>query len=1266
MKKLKIGLFILFILITTISAKNTYAATNNDMLISLGTGGYQITVYKTTTIDDIINVLGEPKLVTDSAFGGSAYTFYTDDNYSNYLYIETLSDGQIISYGSVDETFKTNTYSYGDDYPYTERTPLYGCLFSNAGLVGGGVYYNKTALCNGDYSKIMDFYETNYMSNPIKYLKGLSQQGILMYNAASLKNGNKDTTPLVFNEDFFYINEQFKEFGTSIREYIIDMDLITKCMKTIGTNGNVEVSSPYYMLNPIMFVDMVDDNKYTVFEEKNIAIFDYDIDRKILSAVAVSKDAFARTDSITLTDEEKAKRTEGRAEYERAMEYLKDDSSIYEIEPVCTIASSLLAGKLSESKANGILGYINAVRVAAGLPRFERSDTAYNVAQHKATLLSYRYQELGLEITHSPEKPSGVSDLFYNTAMGDGYGYAENVGISNKNIRWNEMVNSIILYLDDSTEYPQTFGHRLALLSSKYKYFGFGISPYISVNELNGNNQYDDCIEAWPAKGITFIETLSDTRFQWTARFVDKYLVLDTTTATIKCLNTNEVWEFTEQEKNNDRWFACHNDSLEALNNKVVMYDSSIVPQPGYVYEITIHGLKNEDTNNIEDYTYRSVFEYADVSNYPTSVNNLSIKIPENTDFKYDEDNEAYMLPIGQEINLDVDLDESIVDKKVTWSSTNDKIKVTQNGIIYTDELLEDGETAVISVSYDGNTSITDEIFVKAYKKLDEVILDKSEMECLALEKDLDEPSFSLYIDYIPSDATEVKSINWKIVSHMNPEISYDMTDEYIRNYVRLEKDPSDPRRVFVYAVTAEVGNNVYDIISEVQGISGVYKGQCELKINVPINSVNIRVSSMGLVLAASVLDINYNEYNNSTFDMRAFIGPENTTYDKTTTWKIGDEGKDVISLSSTSVDNATFNILKEGETTLTATSINGVSDIITVRINAYMTKVDLISDTNIGYCNSNVHPRTMKLTVNSEPSVATDVIKYSSDNPDVASVDESGLVTFLSPGTAKITAYSAENPQASDTIDLTVYSCVGRAALTTDKNVINKGENLKVNVLVEPENYSFKNEIEYKSSDDKVAIVDDDGNVTGVGAGEAKIIVTIPAEYTINGTNDIVLETKVTVKVPITGISLPQTKTMVANQTTTLEVELLPEDAFVNHTVKWESLNPEILVVDESSGEVTAKELGVGTVRVTVTDDENGKEFIAEMIINVMDFIKGDMNKDGAVNSIDASLVIDRYKTRNISDEDYAIGDMDENNALNSIDASLIIDLYKNNEALN
>ena len=88
---------------------------------------------------------------------------------------------------------------------------------------------------------------------------------------------------------------------------------------------------------------------------------------------------------MTLTDEEKAKRTEGRAEYQRAIEYLENDLPVYEIEPVCTIASSLVAGKLSESKASGILGYVNAIRVAAGLPKLKeviQHIMSHSIKQH--------------------------------------------------------------------------------------------------------------------------------------------------------------------------------------------------------------------------------------------------------------------------------------------------------------------------------------------------------------------------------------------------------------------------------------------------------------------------------------------------------------------------------------------------------------------------------------------------------------------------------------------------------------------------------------------------------------------------------------------------------------------------------------------------------------------------------------------------------------------------------------------------------------------
>ena len=113
MKKLKIFISILIFLGIAAFSNKAFALTSGD-LISVGTGNYSITVNTNTSISDISKVLGEPKLETSSAFGGKAYTFYTDDDYNNYLYVETDESGKIISFGSVDPTYKTRTYSYGD------------------------------------------------------------------------------------------------------------------------------------------------------------------------------------------------------------------------------------------------------------------------------------------------------------------------------------------------------------------------------------------------------------------------------------------------------------------------------------------------------------------------------------------------------------------------------------------------------------------------------------------------------------------------------------------------------------------------------------------------------------------------------------------------------------------------------------------------------------------------------------------------------------------------------------------------------------------------------------------------------------------------------------------------------------------------------------------------------------------------------------------------------------------------------------------------
>ena len=370
----KIGrLFILLILLMAINCKNDVFALSSNDLISVGAGDNTVTVTKTTEIEEISEKLGEPKVVTDSAFGGKAYTFYTDDNYSNYLYIETTKDGDIISYGSVDPTYVTNTYSYGDDYPYYENSGLYGCLFSNSGTVEGGIYYNKSALYNGRYAQIISMFEENYRSNQTKYLRGISEQAVTMYNALSTNLGNK--TNLVFNEDFFYINEQFKELGTSIRLYMRDMNKTTIYVKAIGVKENIEISnSIYYVLNPLQFASMATNNRGENFDEKNIAVFDYDYDNRLITALTLRPDAFESVEQVDLTPEEQSKLSSGRYEYEQAEANLNKESEIYDIIPEAETASGLVAGKLKASKAQGITDYVNAIRVAGGLPKLNLNE----------------------------------------------------------------------------------------------------------------------------------------------------------------------------------------------------------------------------------------------------------------------------------------------------------------------------------------------------------------------------------------------------------------------------------------------------------------------------------------------------------------------------------------------------------------------------------------------------------------------------------------------------------------------------------------------------------------------------------------------------------------------------------------------------------------------------------------------------------------------------------------------------------------------------
>ena len=88
-----------------------------------------------------------------------------------------------------------------------------------------------------------------------------------------------------------------------------------------------------------------------------------------------------------------------------------------------------------------------------------------------------------------------------------------------------------------------------------------------------------------------------------------------------------------------------------------------------------------------------------------------------------------------------------------------------------------------------------------------------------------------------------------------------------------------------------------------------------------------------------------------------------------------------------------------------------------------------------------------------------------------------------------------------------------------------------------------------------------------------------------------------------------------------------------------------------------------VGNIEDLKTQEEIDKkvEELNEKINNLV-FIgkKGDLDRNGIVNSDDAAIALDLYRYGNATELDYIIGDMDENRLINSDDAALILDVYR------
>ncbi len=240
-------------------------------------------------------------------------------------------------------------------------------------------------------------------------------------------------------------------------------------------------------------------------------------------------------------------------------------------------------------------------------------------------------------------------------------------------------------------------------------------------------------------------------------------------------------------------------------------------------------------------------------------------------------------------------------------------------------------------------------------------------------------------------------------------------------------------------------------------------------------------------------------------------------------------------------------------------------------------------------------------------PENATNkTLTYTSNNTKIATVSSNGKITGISSGTATITAKSKNGISANITI--TVYSPVTDILISNDNIVMQKEKTLKISAIILPEDASNKN-INYKSENESIAKVDNEGNIIGISEGNTNIIISAE-EGNITKT----IKVTVTRKLEDGEIIFDESLKINGNEITGLENKNNTADKIINKI----QTNYTVEIYNKEGKKLTGNDLvGTGGIIKILENDL----LIAEYEI----ILYGDANGDGKINSVDL-LVIQRH----------------------------------------
>ena len=248
----------------------------------------------------------------------------------------------------------------------------------------------------------------------------------------------------------------------------------------------------------------------------------------------------------------------------------------------------------------------------------------------------------------------------------------------------------------------------------------------------------------------------------------------------------------------------------------------------------------------------------------------------------------------------------------------------------------------------------------------------------------------------------------------------------------------------------------------------GTLKGE-----NIPTEGVVYKVTEVKLDKDSLTLDVGGSE------NFAATITPSNAT-NKNVTWSSDNQ-------NVATVENGKVTAVGAGKATITVTTEDG-NKTATCAVT-----VNPISVTGVTLDQSALPISvggSAELKANVTPENATNkTVTWSSDNTAVATVDASGKVTAVAPGTATITVTTADGGKTAN-CTVTVTQPVNDVTLDKTTMDLFVGNGGTLTAKIQPDNASNKT-VDWTTSNAGVATVDANGKVTAVGAGKATITAT-------------------------------------------------------------------------------------------------------------------------------------------------------------------------------